>query len=244
MEFLFISCRLIKPTWQHSGSTLPYNGEMNHCGACQRPNVHCRLYVGGKEWNEVWQCHREVAAGFRVSRGILEPVQTAPLLEFCELEMRGALPLSAGSKLESLLWGSVDHEKTPVNPPPSSLLGQSWLVTSEAPVTQGLNPAALHSLPYAATGNLWPQVHRESHTCMAASKAKAGSVVFLNRVVASTGSAQINKTLMGTPSLMQEWFLFKEAKTNPCKTKLCFLSNSGAAASKPYHENMKIVMIS
>lgn len=48
VEFLFISFRLIKPTWQHSGSTLPYNGEMNHYGACQRPNVHCRLYVEEK----------------------------------------------------------------------------------------------------------------------------------------------------------------------------------------------------
>lgn len=58
---------------------------------------------GGKDWNKVWQCHREVTAGLRVSRGILEPVQTASLLEFRELEMRGVLPLSAGSKFESLL---------------------------------------------------------------------------------------------------------------------------------------------
>lgn len=67
----------------------------------------------------------------------------------CELEMRGVLlPRSAaGSKLESLLQGSLDHEKTPVNLSLSSLLGQSWPVTSEAPLTQGLNPAALHSLP-------------------------------------------------------------------------------------------------
>lgn len=86
----------------------------------------------------------------------------------------------------------MDLEKTPVNPSPSSLLGQSWLATSEAPVTQGLNPAALHSLPYAATGNLWPQVHQESHTCMAASKAMTGSVMFLNCVVPSTGTVQIN----------------------------------------------------
>lgn len=48
MEFLFISFCLIKPTWQHSGSTLPYNGEMNHYGACQRPNVYCRLYMEEK----------------------------------------------------------------------------------------------------------------------------------------------------------------------------------------------------
>lgn len=32
----------------HSSSTLPYNGQMKHCCACQRPNVYCRLYMEGK----------------------------------------------------------------------------------------------------------------------------------------------------------------------------------------------------
>lgn len=119
--------------------------------------AQCALQIiyAGKELNEVWQCHHEVATGFHVSRGILDVIQNAPtLLEFCKLKMRVLLALCVGFKLESLPQGSVDLEKTPVNQSPSSLLGQSWLATSEAPVTQGLNPAALHSLPCTATGNL------------------------------------------------------------------------------------------
>lgn len=46
MEFLFISFCLIKPTWQHRGSTLLHNGKINYHGSCQRHDVYCRLLKG------------------------------------------------------------------------------------------------------------------------------------------------------------------------------------------------------
>lgn len=77
---------------------------MNRRATCQRPNVYPQIIHGGEE-NETRLGSATVRLwlDFCASQGVLEPIQMAPLLEFCELEMRGVLPLSAGSKLESLL---------------------------------------------------------------------------------------------------------------------------------------------
>lgn len=169
--------------WQHCSWTLPYNDYR----ARQKPKVCCRLYKEENNDKRFGSATMRLWLDF-VYAGASWNLFNYAFLEFCELKMRRVLPLSAGCKLELQLQGSVDLEKTHVNLSPSSLLGQSWLTTSEASVTQGLNLAALHSLPYAATGNLWPQVHWESHTCVAASKTTADSVMFLNCVVPFTNS--------------------------------------------------------
>lgn len=93
---------LIKPTWQHSGSTLPYNGEVNHYGACQRPNVYCRLYVEEKNEMRFGSATVRLRLDFVYLEASWSPSRL--LLFWSSVNWRwGALPPSAGSKLESLL---------------------------------------------------------------------------------------------------------------------------------------------
>lgn len=123
-----------------TSSTFPYNGEMNRCRACQRPM--CTANYGEKNKMRFGSATVRLRLDFVHLEASWSPSRR-PCFWSSVNWSRGGLLVSAGSKLESLLLGSVDHEKTLSL---SSLLGQSWLVTSEAPMTQGLNPAALLSL--------------------------------------------------------------------------------------------------
>lgn len=78
-------------------------------------------------------------------------------------------------------------KNTPVNPSPSSFLGKSWLATSKAPVTQGLNPDAPIPCLVQPLG-IYDLKFIRNHTCVALSKAKPCSAMYLNCSVSSTGT--------------------------------------------------------
>lgn len=125
-------------------------------------------------------------------------------------------------------WENTSESVT-IIPPGTRLAGHFW--SSSDP---RLQPCCS---PFPALGSHWESMTSSSSgiTHLHGSFKMSGSVAFLNCVVPSTGSAQINKILISALSP------FSRRQRHIMETELCFSNTFWLSTSETYHENVKIV---
>lgn len=203
-----------------------------------------QILQGGKERNEVWQCHHEVVPRLCVSQGILEPIQAAPVFrssvnwrwEECSL-IRQARSRGPCYRVQWTLrkhkW--IRHHHSSWDKAGWPLLKLQWpkawtLLLSIPYPTQ---PLGIYDLKFIRNHTLAWQLQKQRPTLSC----------FWTDLCRPSALCELTKLNIHKPAISVAMIYFHLSKDISWKQSSAFFLNISFSTWKTHHKNLKTVMI-